>query len=84
MIEKHYFIDQVNVTLDGINPKVFTITGSGAYEPNIVKRKAIEMAKESYPDSKYEAVIIRHEQVTLEEYQSRIGKNPPWLGNLEN
>jgi hypothetical protein len=48
-----------------------------------LKRKAIEMAKESCPYSKYAAVIIVHKQVTREEYQSRIDRNPAWLGNLE-
>ncbi len=80
--EKHYFIDLVNVIIDGSETKVFTINGSGAYEPNVVKRKAIEMTKGDNSDSRFAAVIISHEFMTLEEYQARLGQNPPWLGNL--
>jgi len=81
-MENHYFIDQVNVIIDGINTEIVTITGSGAYDPNMVKRKAIEMVKGINTESKFAAVIISHENATLEEYQNKIGKNPPWLGNL--
>lgn len=84
MNEKHYFVDEVNVIIDGVSPNVFTITGVGSYDPNMVKKAAIDRAKkESFPAAKYAAVILTHEQVTLEEYQSRFGQNPPWLGNVE-
>tara|TARA_R110000868_G_scaffold320723_1_gene581694 strand:+ start:1409 stop:1663 length:255 start_codon:yes stop_codon:yes gene_type:complete len=82
LMENHYFIDQLNVIIDGIESEIVTITGSGAYDPNMVKRKAIEMVKEKNSESKFAAIIISHEKLTLEEYQNKIGKNPPWLGNL--
>lgn len=83
MNDKHYYIDQVNVIIDGSASEVVTITGSGFYEPNSVKRMANDMVREYYPQNKITSVILSHNQVTLEEYQNIIGKNPPWLGNIE-
>ena len=80
---KNFFIDQVNVIIDNDKIEVVTINGSGAYDPNRVKHKAIELIKSSFPDSqKITAVILSHENVTFEEYKSRIGENPPWLGTI--
>ncbi len=81
---KHYFIDEVNVIIDGGLPEIVTITGSGMYEPNQVKRSAENMLRNSNPNSKITSVILNHKNVTIEEYQAIIGKNPAWLGNIEN
>jgi hypothetical protein len=81
---KHYYIDEVNVIIDGGLPKVITITGSGMYEPNQVKRYAEKMLREANPDSKITSMILNHKNVTLEEYQAIFDKNPSWLGNIDN
>lgn len=81
---KHYYIDEVNVIIDGSLPEVITVTGSGMYEPNRVKRYAENMLREANPNSKITSMILNHRNVTLEEYQVIIGKNPSWLGNIEN
>lgn len=80
---KHYFIDEVNVFIDEGLPEIVTITGSGAYDINHVKRYAENMVRVSYPESKLTSVIRNHKNVTLKEYQDVIGRNPPWLGNIE-
>jgi hypothetical protein len=79
---KHYFIDEVNVIIDGSDTQVVTITGSGHYDPNMVKREANDMVREHNKNSKLASVILSHKQVTLEEYQEIIGRNPAWLGNV--
>ncbi|MFD2038943.1 hypothetical protein ACFSJW_06160 [Flavobacterium artemisiae] len=79
---KHYYVDIVNVIVDGALFETITITGSGMYEPNQVKRYAENMLRESYPNSQIASIILNHTNVTLEEYKEIIGKNPPWLGNI--
>ena len=79
-MKKNYFIDTVNVIIDGLQQQIVTITGMG-YDPNIVKQKAIEIVRQEKNTSQLSAVIIEHTNVTLKEYQSITGHNPPWLGH---
>ncbi|CAC9976795.1 hypothetical protein [Flavobacterium panici] len=81
---RHYYIDEVSVIVDSGLPENVIVTGSGIYEPNQVKRYAENMLRESNPNSKITSIILSHKNVTLEEYQAIIGKNPSWLGNIEN
>lgn len=79
----NYFIDEVNVIIDGNYSEIVSIGSSGSYDPNIIKSKAIEMVKNFHPTSKLAAVIINHKSVTLEEYRIISGGNPPWLGKAK-
>ncbi|WP_264536818.1 hypothetical protein [Flavobacterium sp. N1736] len=81
---RHYYIDEVNVIIDGGLSEVVTVTGSGMYEPNQVKRYAENMLREFNPNSKITSIILNHKNVTLEEYQIIMGKSPSWLGNIDN
>ena len=80
---KNHFIDTVNVIIDSNEQQLVTITGMGEYNPNLVKAKASEMVRTSYPNSRLASVIIDHRQVTVEEYKMLLGTNPPWFGNIE-
>lgn len=80
---KHYYIDEVNVIVDGGLPEVVTVTGSGMYEPTQVKRYAENMLRSDNQYSKITSIILNHKNVTLEEYQAILGKNPSWLGNID-
>ena len=75
---KNHYIDKVNVIIDGENWEIITIAGT-RYNPNIVKNKAISIAKESFPNSMINAIIIEHTPVTLEEYKNLTGSNLPWF-----
>lgn len=79
----NHFIDEVNIIINGDKYKVITITGAGSYNPSLVKNKAIERIRNSYPDSRLVAVILSHREVTAEEYREIIGSNPPWLYNMQ-
>ncbi len=78
---KHYYIDEVSIIINGTTTEIVTMTGSGMYDPNQIKRSAENMLREDYPNSQITSIIVSHKNVTLEEYQEIIGKNPPWLGN---
>ncbi|WP_313385913.1 hypothetical protein [Chishuiella sp.] len=76
---KNYYIDTVNVIINGVEQELVTITGMGDYNINIIKSKAIEIVKPRYPNSILAAVILEHKEVTLEEYKAITGSNPPWI-----
>lgn len=75
---KIYYIDEVNVIVDGDQSEVVIVTGSG-YGQKIVENKAIEIVRETYPNSKLVAQILSHKEVDLEEYERIIGSKPSWL-----
>lgn len=79
-----YYIDEINVIVDGDLPVIVTITVDGIYEPNQVKKYAENMLRQSNPDSRITSVILNHRNVTLEEFRAVTGRNPAWLGNIKN
>lgn len=76
---KNYYVDKVNVIVNGTESVIEVIAGSG-YDLNVVKRVAIERAKERFPNSeKLAAVLISHEEYSYEEYKTVTGSNPGWI-----
>lgn len=76
---KNYYVDKVNVIINGSESVIEVIAGSG-YDLNVVKRVAIKRAKGKFPYSeKFTAVLISHEEYTYEEYKTVTGSNPGWI-----
>ncbi|MBA5630338.1 hypothetical protein [Moheibacter lacus] len=80
---KEYYVDLVNVIIDGKSSEIVTITGAGNYDPNIVKNKAIELVKKTFPNAILASVILEHKFVDLNTYREITGSNPPWLYNIK-
>lgn len=75
---KKYFIDEVNVIIDGEKSEVITIMGMG-YDPNVVKSIAQKRAKEMFGGERFAAVGLTHRMIDLEEYKAISGSNPSWI-----
>lgn len=80
---KEYYIDLVNVIIDGKSIETVTITGAGNYNPNLVKNKATELVSKTFPNAIITSVIVEHKFVDLNTYREIIGSNPPWLHNIK-
>lgn len=74
---KKYFIDDVNVIIDGEKSQVVTVSGEN-YNPNAVHRYAEGMVREVYPDSTITSIILSHKDVDIEEYEAIWGSKPEW------
>jgi hypothetical protein len=76
---KNYYLDKINVIVDGNESVIEVVAGSG-YDLNVVKRVAIRRVKERFPDSEnFTGVLISHEEYTYEEYKTITGSNPSWI-----
>lgn len=78
---KNHFIDKISIIIDGKDIEIVTVTGK-IYNPNSIKDKAINMVKESFPNSKLSSVIIEHTDLTEEEYKNIDGSNLTWFLNI--
>lgn len=76
---KNYYLDKINVIVDGTESVMEVVAGSG-YDLNVVKRVAVRRVKERFPYSEnFAAVLISHEEYNYEEYKVVTGSNPGWI-----
>ncbi len=72
-----YYIDEVNVIINGKNQEIIRVTGFG-YNPNIVKNHAEGIVRKNNPNSRITSVVLTHREITNEEYKILINENPNW------